>query len=180
MDNPNLPKVVDIPPNWQKWSGPGSMLIPSPRQVEALIRAVPKGRLITVAAIRAILAAEHMAGIACPLTTGIFVRIAAEAAEEDARAGKTRITPYWRVVKDDGSLNPKFPGGVEPAGGEAARRRPPHHAREGQAPTARGGGVTKASSAAPRPRRQRSPPYETRIAPAECSPRPARRRHSPA
>jgi hypothetical protein len=88
------------------------MLIPSPRQVEALIRAVPKGRLITVTAIREILAAEHMTSIACPLTTGIFVRIAAEAAEEDARAGKTRITPYWRVVRSDGSLNPKFPGGV--------------------------------------------------------------------
>jgi len=27
--------------------------------------------------------------------------------------GKKRITPYWRVVKDDGSLNPKFPGGVK-------------------------------------------------------------------
>ena len=23
------------------------------------------------------------------------------------------MTPYWRVVKDDGSLYPKFPGGVE-------------------------------------------------------------------
>jgi alkylated DNA nucleotide flippase Atl1 len=112
MDNPNLPKVVDIPPLWQKRCGPGSMLIPSPRQVEALMRAVPKGRLITVTAIREILAAEHMASIACPLTTGIFVRIAAEAAEEDARAGKTRITPYWRVVRNDGSLNPRFPGGV--------------------------------------------------------------------
>jgi len=112
MDNPNLPKVVDIPRNWQKWCGPGSMVIPSPRQVDALIRAVPKGRLITVKQIREILAAEHMARIACPLTTGIFVRIAAEAAEEDAQAGRTRITPYWRVVKEDGSLNPKFPGGV--------------------------------------------------------------------
>jgi alkylated DNA nucleotide flippase Atl1 len=47
------------------------------------------------------------------MTTGIFVRIASEAAEEEAAAGKKRITPYWRVVKDDGSLNPKFPGGVE-------------------------------------------------------------------
>jgi 6-O-methylguanine DNA methyltransferase, DNA binding domain len=112
MDNPNLPKVVDIPPLWQKRWGNGSMLIPSPRQVEALMRAVPKGRLITVTGIRETLAAEHMAAVACPLTTGIFVRIAAEAAEEDARAGKTRITPYWRVVKEDGSLNPKFPGGV--------------------------------------------------------------------
>jgi hypothetical protein len=46
------------------------------------------------------------------MTAGLFVRIAAEAAEEDARAGKTPITPYWRMVKDDGSLNPKLPGGV--------------------------------------------------------------------
>ena len=112
MDNPNLPKVVDIPPNWQSRSGRGTMLVPSPHQVESLIRSVRKGRLITVAEIREILAAQHMTDIACPLTTGIFVRIAAEAAEEDAQAGKSRITPYWRVVKDDGSLNPKFPGGT--------------------------------------------------------------------
>jgi len=26
---------------------------------------------------------------------------------------RERITPYWRVVKDDGSLNPKFAGGTE-------------------------------------------------------------------
>jgi len=24
-----------------------------------------------------------------------------------------RITPYWRVIKTDGSLNPKFPGGAK-------------------------------------------------------------------
>ena len=29
-----------------------------------------------------------------------------------ARFGTGTITPYWRVVKEDGSLNPKFPGGV--------------------------------------------------------------------
>ena len=113
MDNPNLPKVVDIPPAWQKRSGPGSLLVPSPRQVEALIRTVKKGRLITVTQIRERLAAQHLTDMTCPLTTGIFVRIAAEAAEESARAGATRITPYWRVVKEDGSLNPKFPGGVQ-------------------------------------------------------------------
>ena len=112
MDNPNLPKVVDIPPNWQPRGGRGTMLIPSPRQVEALIRAVRKGQLITLTEIREVLAAKHMTDMTCPLTTGIFVRIAAEAAEEDAQAGKTRITPYWRVVKEDGSLNPKFPGGA--------------------------------------------------------------------
>lgn len=81
--------------------------------MEAIIRSVPRGSTITVSQIREVLAEEHSADVTCPLTTGIFVRIAAEAAEEDARAGQTEITPYWRVVKDDGSLNPKFPGGVE-------------------------------------------------------------------
>ena len=112
MDNPNLPKVVAIPPKMQKRYGTGTMLLPSPRDVDGLIRAVRKGHVVTVASLRKYLAAKYEVTTACPLVTGIFVRIAAEAAEEAAREGKTRITPYWRVVKDDGSLNPKFPGGV--------------------------------------------------------------------
>ena len=113
MDNPNLPKVVPVPPRMQKSCGTGNMLVPSPREVDEMIRATPKGRITTVSSIRDGLAKRHLADVTCPITTGIFVRIAAEAAEEAAHAGKTRITPYWRVVKDDGSLNPKFPGGVE-------------------------------------------------------------------
>ena len=40
------------------------------------------------------------------------MRIAAEAAAEDRASGKARITPYWRIVRDDGSLLEKNPGGV--------------------------------------------------------------------
>jgi hypothetical protein len=89
------------------------MFIAKPLEVDALIRLTKKGMLITVAEIRAKLARDHNADTTCPLTTGIFVRIAAETAEEDLQNGKKRITPYWRVVKDDGSLNEKFPGGVK-------------------------------------------------------------------
>jgi len=46
------------------------------------------------------------------------------AAEEDHQNGKKRITPYWRVVKNDGSLNPKFPGGVKE---QAARLKEEGH-----------------------------------------------------
>ena len=41
-----------------------------------------------------------------------LLTVVAEAAEEDRQAGKKRITPYWRTIKDDGKLNEKFPGGV--------------------------------------------------------------------
>ena len=113
MDNPNLPKVEPVPPRMQKRFGTGTMLIPSPREVDAVIRTVPEGNVVTVSKIREILAGSHGADVTCPLTTGIFVRISAEAAEESAHAGDSEVTPYWRVVKDDGSLNPKFPGGVK-------------------------------------------------------------------
>lgn len=112
MDNPNLPKLIEVPPKMQKRLGTGTMLLPGPRQVDAFIRTVHKGNLTSVSQIRHALAQQYAADCACPLVTGMFVRIAAEAAEEDAAAGKTRITPYWRVLRDDGSLNPKFPGGV--------------------------------------------------------------------
>jgi hypothetical protein len=106
-------KFVEIPPQMAKRLGTGTMLIPKPLDVDALIRKTKKGKLITVAEIRARLASDNKVDVACPLTTGIFVRIAAEAAEEDARNGKKQITPYWRVIRDDGSLYEKFPGGVK-------------------------------------------------------------------
>jgi hypothetical protein len=113
MDDPKLPKIVDIPPRMQKRYGEGKMVIPSPNEVDALIREVRKGKVTTVSKLRELLAAQHDTQVACPLCTGIFLRIASEAAEEDAAAGKKTITPYWRVVAENGALNPKFPGGVE-------------------------------------------------------------------
>ena len=47
------------------------------------------------------------------MTTGIFLRIVAEVAAEDLAAGKTRVAPFWRVLRERGALNPKLPGGVE-------------------------------------------------------------------
>ena len=105
-------KIVVIPPKRQKRFGRGKMLIPSPLDVEALIRSIPRGKVITQSQLRERLAQAAGVDCACPMTTGIFVRITAEAAAEDERAGKSRITPYWRVVRDDGSLLEKLPGGL--------------------------------------------------------------------
>ncbi len=123
-EHPDHGKVVDVPPRMQKRFGTGKMLIPKPLDVDALIRKVEKGRIVTVPQIREKLAQDAHVDSACPLTTGIFIRIAAEAAVEDLRSGKEDITPYWRVVKADGSLNEKFPGGTE---AQAARLRAEGH-----------------------------------------------------
>ena len=118
LENPpkGLPKVVSGPPKWEKRFGGRRVLVPTPLLVDELIRDVPKGKIVTVKQIRERLATDFKADSACPLTTGIHIRIVAEAAEEDLREGRkgvAEISPYWRVIKTDGSLNPKFPGGVE-------------------------------------------------------------------
>ena len=120
QEHPNHGKVVAVPPGMQKRFGTGTMLIPRPLDVDAIMRRVKKGKLVTQSQIRDALAKESKADCSCPLTTGLFIRIAAETAEEDLQAGKKRITPYWRTIKDDGKLNEKFPGGAR---AQAARLR---------------------------------------------------------
>lgn len=112
LEKQQEPRIVDVPPRMQRQCGAGKMLIPRPLDVDALVREVPRGKLVTVNQIRTRLAAEHAADVTCPLTTGIFLRISAETAEEDRRAGKSRITPYWRVLREGGRLNEKYPAGV--------------------------------------------------------------------
>jgi hypothetical protein len=107
-----LPKIVPVPKKWEKRFGRGTIAIAHPLHMEALIRTVRKGRLVTQLQIRKRLARKYGADHLCPLTTGIFLRIISEAAEEDRVSGKEKVTPYWRVVRDDGSLNERFPGGA--------------------------------------------------------------------
>jgi len=105
-----LPRIVNIPKKMEKRLGKGKMLIPKPLDVDALIRKIKRGKLITQEQIREKLAKDFKVNVTCPITTGIFIRIAAETAEEDLRNGRKQVTPYWRVIKGDGSLNEKFPG----------------------------------------------------------------------
>ncbi len=117
-DAKDLPKVVAIPPGMRLQWGTGTLVIPAPIEVDQIMRKVPKGKLTTINDIRETLARKHGATIGCPITAGIFARIAAGAAEEDEAEGKKRITPYWRTLKSGGELNPKYPRGVE---GQKAR-----------------------------------------------------------
>lgn len=132
LENPpkGLPKVVNGPPKWEKRFGSRRVLVPTPLLVDELIRKVPKRKLVTVKQIRERLAKDFNADSTCPLTTGIFIRIAAEVAEEDRRGGKRQITPYWRIIKADGSLNEKFPRG--PKAQAANLRKEGHRIQPGK------------------------------------------------
>lgn len=78
------------------------MLIPTPELIDQYIRQIPKGKTVDSATLRNDLAIEHHAEVTCPLTTGIFLRIVAEAAYEDYESGQlvAEITPFWRVIDE--------------------------------------------------------------------------------
>lgn len=81
-----------------------SIVVATPKEVTAYLRRIPKGQTRSVEALRSHLARKYKADAACPLTTGIFLRIAAEAALEKMAAGAPvgSAAPFWRVV-DPGS-----------------------------------------------------------------------------
>ncbi|MCX8173538.1 MAG: MGMT family protein [Thermoplasmata archaeon] len=115
-DNRELPKIVhatkEMGGKWGVEEG-DTILIPAPAEVDEIMKQVPEGKVITIDMIRDILARKHGTTISCPLTTGIFASIAAHASEEERMAGAKQITPYWRTLKKDGEINPKYPGGTD-------------------------------------------------------------------
>ncbi len=112
-DDKGLPKVVEITEKMSKKWGIGTCVVPSPREVDEIMKRVPHGKLTTINEIRSALAKKHGATIGCPITTGMFASIAAQASAEEREKGNQGATPYWRTLKSGGVINEKYPGGVE-------------------------------------------------------------------
>ena len=90
-----------------------SCVLVNPKEVEEIMIAVPQGKLVTLKEISLKLAKKHKVKACCTLTAGIFTMIAANASEEMKVEGNENNNPYWRTLKIDGYLNPKYPGGQE-------------------------------------------------------------------
>ena len=88
------------------------MLIATPKIIDKYIKKIPKGKKVNLKTLRKDLAMEYNADTTCPITTGIFLRIVAEAAYEDFLHKKTDITPFWRVIDSDSKTASKLACGI--------------------------------------------------------------------
>ncbi len=57
----NLPRVVEVNEKMSKKWGEGTCVIPSPVEVDALMKTVPRGKLITINQIREFMAKKYRA-----------------------------------------------------------------------------------------------------------------------
>lgn len=108
-DNKNMPKIEKLDKEAKERWGGEKMIIAPPLYYDEIMKKVPKGKLITTNEIRKYIANKNNADITCPLTAGIFINICAWASYQR----DSDETPYWRTLKSDGELNPKYPGGVQ-------------------------------------------------------------------
>lgn len=109
-DNKDMPKiqiVTDLA-TIKKYGG-NKMYFAPPIEYDNVMKQVPLGKVITVGLIREYFAKINGADFTEPMTAGIFVTIAAWASYQRNHDE----TPYWRTLKADGELNPKYPGGIE-------------------------------------------------------------------
>jgi alkylated DNA nucleotide flippase Atl1 len=105
--------VNELPAGAQHWGPPGAtMVISTPQEIEGFVLQIPKGKLVTFDGLKQVIAERHGTTITCPVTTGVFLNTVARAAAEQEMMGAKRITPWWRVLRTDGTLNEKYPGGL--------------------------------------------------------------------
>lgn len=109
-DSKDMPKIVEITDekSIEKYGGKRMYFAP-PLDYDKIMRQVPLGKVITVGDIREYFAKQNNADFTDPITAGIFCSIAAWASFQRTED----FTPYWRTLKVNGELNPKYPGGVE-------------------------------------------------------------------
>lgn len=124
QDKPGYPKILILEEKFPCFRAVHKMgvevgqeiVITNTTEVIPLMAAVPEGKVVTLREICIALAQKHGVKGCCTLTTGIFVMTVANAVEEVKAKGETSelsAVPWWRTLKMEGFLNPKYPGGQE-------------------------------------------------------------------
>ena len=88
----NIVKILDQ--GFSDISAGEKMLISSPEKISEFIFKIPKGSYLNIKELRRELALRAGADNTCPVTTGIFLRMAIEQHKDDENF------PYWRVVNE--------------------------------------------------------------------------------
>ncbi|TGY91618.1 methylated DNA-protein cysteine methyltransferase [Petralouisia muris] len=109
-DNKDMPKIQTITDqkSIEKYGG-DKMYFAPPIDYDKIMKRIPYGKVITIGKIRDYFAKLNEVDFTEPITAGIFVSIAAWASHQRSE----NETPYWRTLKANGDLNPKYPGGIE-------------------------------------------------------------------
>jgi len=91
------------------------LFVGTPQIVAEYIRKIPSGQNRTIPRLRKDIARRRRCDAMCPVSTAIFIRIAAEAALEALQAGATvsEVIPFWRLLTGQDKITKRLD--VDPA-----------------------------------------------------------------
>ena len=110
LHSPRPHQVKPAPMNIAGMKKGQIMLVPTALMIDKFIRNIPAGTSMDIKTMRQKMAGEHKAEVSCPITTGILLRIVAEAAWEDHDQGApvSAMTPVWRVLDKNATTTKKL------------------------------------------------------------------------
>jgi ABC-type uncharacterized transport system ATPase subunit len=109
------PKIKRIEIDFADIPSGSMMFIATPKLIDEYIQEIGVGTRINIKTLRKDLAIAHNADYTCPVTTGIFLRVVAEANYEKLQQGKhvEEITPFWRMIEPNSALAKKLTFGQD-------------------------------------------------------------------
>ena len=117
------PKKVVLEADFAGMKRGQTMFVATPKIVADYIARIPYGETRTIQRMRLDIARRRKCDGACPVSTAIFIRIAAEAACEEMEAGRppSEVLPFWRLIASSDKVAKKLP--IDPAWIDEQRAR---------------------------------------------------------
>ena len=110
FNKPYKEKIKKLTFNFADIKKGETMLVSSPSSIAKFIKKIPKGKKKTVIETRNALAKKAKANKTCPVSTGIFLRIAIEASLEEQSKKKLKKPklPFWRIIDEKTAVAKKL------------------------------------------------------------------------
>ncbi len=110
LNSDKQPKMVVLDKDFAGVKQGQRLFVATPKIVDDYIRSIPYGETRTIERMRRDMARRRKCDASCPVSTAIFIRIAAQAAVDEMNAGKemSEVSPFWRLLKSSDKITKKL------------------------------------------------------------------------
>ncbi len=110
LNSDKQPKMVVLDKDFAGVKKGQKLFVATPKIVNEYINKIPFGETRTIERMRREMARRRKCDASCPVSTAIFIRIAAEAAIDEMEQGKSvnEVTPFWRLLCSKDKITKKL------------------------------------------------------------------------
>ena len=104
------PKMVVLDKDFAGVKKGQMLFVATPKIVADYIKRIPYGETRTIERMRREMARRRKCDASCPVSTAIFIRIAAQSAVDEIDAGKAvdEVIPFWRLLSGKDKITKKL------------------------------------------------------------------------